>query len=536
MTATDTRAEPSFDQRLLLQLSMVVWAGILLAIMAMAPLDAGFSSDDGAYGIQVRSLVDDGRWALDRPVPVVPVDNEGVVNGWRTTDGPVAYPNHPVYIQLLRASSDVIGEDLGLRLLVFLGALLAPLVAWKLSDELEMGWGAGAFWLVALSPLAVHSTGLWAHAPTAALAGAATIVVARTRRRGPPGSDAIVVAATLAAGVLLRREMLLFAAALLVAWLVLRWCRRTVTAVGVSAIAVAAAVVAERTVRQWIATDRLDSSVAGNETAGWIADQVGAAWHTLIEPSHVGGLVGAVALLGAGLVIAGAVRIRRQDPNGGRMLLVAGAAVLALRVLLGDAELSSGIVVAWPIATAGVIVGWADDRAHRFLAGTVGLFVVAVLVTQHPDGGGLEWGGRYFSPALAAVAVLASGGLWRLWQADRTIRAAAVAVLLAPTLAGVLAAGQIRERNADVVAYVDQLNSSVVITDQPALPRVAWSTVPDTAWYRATSDDVDELLGLMSDAGVETITLQGFGDVLVDETHYSVEQPQRGLRLLTLRS
>jgi hypothetical protein len=420
---------------------------------------------------------------------------------------------------------------------VFIGAWLSPLVAWKLADELEVGWGAGAFWLTALSPLAVHSAGLWAHAPTAALAGTATLVVARSRRRGPPGGDAVVVAATLAAGVLLRREMLLFAAALLVAWLVLRWCRRTVTAVAVSVVAVTLAVVAERVVHQWLVVDRLESSIAGNEAGWWVTDRLGAAWHTLLDPSHVGGLVGAVAMLGAGLVIAGAVQIRRDEPAAGRTLLLAGAAVLGARLVLGDAELSTGIVVAWPIATAGLIVGWVDDRAHRFLAGTIGLFILAVLATQHPDGGGLEWGGRYFSPVLVALGALASGGLWRLWQADKAVRVAAAAVLVVPTLAGVVAADRIRERNADVVAYVDQLDAPVVITDQPALPRIAWSTVPETAWYRAEGGaDLDALLDQMADAGVETITMQGFGDLLVDESRYAVEHPQRGLRLLTRRS
>ncbi|MDH3706435.1 MAG: hypothetical protein OES57_10230, partial [Acidimicrobiia bacterium] len=403
-------------------------------------------------------------------------------------------------------------------------------------DELELGWGAGAFWLVGLSPLAVHATGLWAHTPTAALAGAATLVVARSRRRGPPGGDAIVVAATLSAGVLLRREMLLFAAALLLTWLVLRWCRRTVTAVAVSAVAVAAAVVAERTVRQQLTSDRLDSSIAGNEAGWWLTDQLGAAWHTLFDPSHVGGLVGGVALLGAVLVIAGAIQIRRAEAAAGRTLLLAGAAVLGARVLLGDAELSTGIVVAWPIATAGLIVGWADDRAHRFLAGTAGLFALAVLITQHPDGGGLEWGGRYLSPVLVALGVLASAGLWRLWHADRAVRVAAAAIMIVPTLAGVLAADRIRERNADVVAYVDQLDSPVVITDQPALPRVAWSTVPETAWYRATPDDLDALLDLMAEAGVETITLQGFGEVVPAHPSYELSEAAPGLRVLAIRS
>ena len=129
---------------------------------------------------------------------------------------------------------------------------------------------------------------------------------------------------------------------------------------------------------------------------------------------HVGGIVGLLALAGAMLVIAGAVLIRREEQARGGVMLIAGVAIMAVRLVIGNAELTTGVITAWPVAVAGIILGWNDDRTHRFLAVTCGLFAIAVLATQHPDGGGLEWGGRYFSPALVAVAVMSSGGVARL--------------------------------------------------------------------------------------------------------------------------
>ena len=76
------------------------------------------------------------------------------------------------------------GRTFGLHLLNLLGVVGAAVAAWLLAGELDPRLRRPAFWLAAGGPVLVNGFLVWAHAPSAALAGLALVAAARIVRRG----------------------------------------------------------------------------------------------------------------------------------------------------------------------------------------------------------------------------------------------------------------------------------------------------------------------------------------------------------------
>ena len=98
---------------------------------------ATFTSDEGAYALQVRAL-QDGSWAYDyKAAPSTP----------RATSFPIIlsdgsgghhypYVKHPAFPLLLLGSATLFGTALGLHLPGLLGVVGAAVAAWLLAKEL----------------------------------------------------------------------------------------------------------------------------------------------------------------------------------------------------------------------------------------------------------------------------------------------------------------------------------------------------------------------------------------------------------------
>ena len=508
---------------------LVLYALIVLGVLLAAPLTSAFSSDDGAYGVQVRVLSEADSWVLPRPVAVVPVENEGMVNGLRTVAGPVPYSGHPLYVKLLQTSRSMFGQSFGMHLPAIAGTILTPLFAWLAAGLVDRRLRVGAFWTAAVSPVLVHGLGLWAHALAATLAGAGVVLVLRMLHRSPRPTDVALLALACSLGVLLRSEMMIWALAVAVVIIVVRRSRGGLFAAATVLTCSVGARLLEQATRERILPRRLDGSIATEVSRGWLADRGGAAWHVLAGPGHRGGVVGLLALAGAVLVLYGALRWRQAGSRVGAPLMVAGALAMAARLVLADGDLSTGIVVAWPVAFAAIVLGWRADRPSRVLAALTGLYLLGVLATQHAQGGGLEWGGRYLAPVVVAVSVLAAGGVARLWWGGWAGRGVLVAVALLPVAAGVTAANELRSRNHDVVAWVITEPAEVVITAEPALPRIAWATAPQVAWYRADETNVGPLLEQLHAGAVSSVRVQGIEQDALVGHGYRVEAVAAGL-------
>jgi len=524
-----------------LAVHLLAYGLVLLALMLVGPIGS-WTSDDGAYAIESATLDATGAWSLDHPL--IASDPEGAsfgfVNSERGGDRWYTYAKHPVWVLVLSVFHRL-GGDGALFLPTLIGAVGAAAAAWCVAGLGDRRWSIPAFWLVALGPVAAQSTGLWAHAPSAALGGAATFAAVALVRHGFGAARIAGLTAALVAGVLLRSEGLLFAGAVVVAlggfelWTHAGVARVTAAlrTTVLPGAAVLLALVAERAFRASIAPgagSALESRAASPST-GWVEGRFRGAANSLLlagdQPAPV--LLG---LAGVALCVVAAVRARRavgeaEATSSAVLLGLAGLAVLAVRYVCFARQPSAGLAPMWPLALIGLIL-WRWGSAEpweRVLAVATGLFAAAILATQYPEGGGLEIGGRFFAPVAIPVAVLAVAGLDRFWRARPAAVPArmsspgwalpavvVVAGLLVPAGAAAVATESLRSRHAGIVASVADMHADTVITLEPSLGRIAWRTVPETDWVTATDvEDAQGIAGELSRLGDRRVAVFGEG-------------------------
>jgi hypothetical protein len=552
-------------------LHLTAYALLLAAVTAVIPLDGSFGGDDGAYGGQVFAL-QEGHWSLDRPLPVVRSENEGWLNTAITPDGPMPYTSNPGYPLLLQSVGEPFAggspavesvererapfparQLLGLQLVPVVGALASAAVAWALArrfspDRIDRGPAALAFWLVALGPVLVNSTTLWAHTLSTAL-GAGSVwfltSLARSARsdgattRSLPAGATLGLGATLTSAAMVRTEAVFWIIAIAVTAAVV--VRTRLARLG-AAVAIASGLVAWLVNRSWGAALRADrlpvdtAVVSPDGLAGWAAGRLPAAWRLLL--TSLGGGVGPlVALVAIALAVFGAVLLRRGKRLALAVLLVSAACYPA-HALLAPRETISGTLAAWPVVVVLIVAGSSPgplssrsllavlrSSGHRAPDAPCGLAVAvipavlltcAVLATQYSISGGHQWGGRYLSLAFAPIAVTAALVGWPV-VAERRHRTTLIALLVAPAIAGVLASYQLHTRHRDIVTVTTSIPAEVVVTEVVALPRIAWTDLP-TAYYVADADTVGRLLEDLAAARVGTVNLHGLDEVRIDGT------------------
>jgi hypothetical protein len=86
---------------------LALYALVLVALSAVGPVNGLFTSDEGAYLVQLE-LLDDGGWAFD--YPLAEADPEGtwfpIINSDQGSGGErFPYVKHPLYVHLLDAST-----------------------------------------------------------------------------------------------------------------------------------------------------------------------------------------------------------------------------------------------------------------------------------------------------------------------------------------------------------------------------------------------------------------------------------------------
>ena len=561
-----------------LSLHVVAYLGILVAITSLAPLDASLGTDDGAYGGQVFAL-QQGRWDLDRPVPVVDQANEGWFNAAIDPDGPLPYTSNPSYALLLTGGANLWAMATGttpgegtagdngpaLQAIPVLGAVAAAIAGWVVTAHLDRRAARLGFWLVALGPVVVNATSLWAHTLSTALAGVAVLCVVRIvgapddRTARPTGWNRVPVApgiglaAALAAGAAIRTEAVLWIASLAVATVAVD--RRSSTMI-VLAPATALGMGAWAANRLWglsLRADRLPIVTSANElngSPGWAASRLPAAWELLVTTIRPG--PGPVLLLVALMVITlGALDLRsrhaEEEPGAvgaaepsapgrsaslGRpaILLLLGVGIYLVVIAVSRSSLLAGTLTAWPAVLVLLVAGrygcWpvsssptssgAGPPGSRMVAvlllGSSALFAAAVVATQYAEGGGLQWGGRYLSMAYVPIAAAAAVVGREVFHRTKLPVAALV---IAPAVLGVAGSIQLHRGHADLMAAITERPSEVIVSDLRPLTRIGWSALP-TAIYVADDTSIEPLLTTLADADVATVTVVGIGDVELD--------------------
>lgn len=496
----------------------LAYGALLVALLPALHVDTPFSPDEGLYAVQVRTL-EQGSWAYD--YPHADIDPEGrwfpLENVTRVGSRWYPYVGHPAYVWLLRLGVAVAGDVNGLVAPSLLGALLAALAAWWLAIEVgRPAIARAAFWVTAFGPVLANASVMWAHAPAAALGGAAAALVVRVVRRGPSLWVAAGLATVLAAMTLVRSEGLLFAAAV-GAVLGLAGLRRggVRTAVGSGAPALAA-VVAVLAERSWITSITGSGSVSSVErgvrqqSGSFLAGRVEGALHILVDPSYDSARSTAVGLVGLGLLV-GAVYVHRRGPAAAArvlpVLLGAVIVVFAGRVVTDPDQAATGLFAAWPALVVGL--GWCRWRGlPPGLAAAlvvVGAFGSLVLATQYTVGGGLEWGGRFLAPALPVLGVVVALALTEA-SGRRGVRAALLGLVALSAAAAPVAIGAKRAGDDAQIEQIAAAGGEVIVTHEEVLPRYGWRIDPPAGWLVVPDDDLAPALRALRASGAKRVT------------------------------
>lgn len=507
---------------------LLVLVVVLVGVAAATSGGASFTPDEGSYELQLRAL-DAGSWAAPTGTEAFDPDGEHqpIVYAQQTDDGWVPLAKHPLWPWLALQISAVTGVAHAYAALGVVAVALAAAIAWRLAAEADPGGSRTAFWLTGTAPVVVTFALSWAHAASAMAGGLALLGAVRLVGRGASAPTVAALGTGLALGVGLRTEGVLmgFALALGVAiggwdagrarWRTLLW------GGGIGASTLGLVLLEERWVRAITGSGTATFDARSNPDTvgrGFLDERFMGAVRSLLDGSDaVPRLVVAVALLvviGAS-VAAASGRRRAVGPwqVGATVLLV----LLVLRVVAEPTFAVTGMLFAWPIVVIGVAAALPSLRRSMPVETVVAVsFIGAVLATQYADGGGDQWGGRFYAPATVALAAIATVGLRRLLRgfegSDRARAASAtlIVVALVPLIAGVAVVHSARAASERLFDDVAAASEGIVITTYRQLPRSMWSY--DVRWLVVDGDDGGEELGglldsLGRDGGPEHISL-----------------------------
>lgn len=488
-------------------------AVLAIVVMAWAPmvhLEYTFTADEGTYAIQTRSL-DHGSWAFEYAAEELDPEGEWLplLNGTRGDDGWFAYVKHPAYPMALLAATRLVGDLAGLHLLSLIGALGVAAAAWLLAAEWDARVSRTAFWIAAASPVAVHASLIWAHAPAAAASGLALLAAVRlVKGTGHPYRQLLLLIGGLSAAVLLRSEGLILVIALAIGLVLASRGRPALTRLGLPGACLAVGVGLSILEERWISSiigRRLAPgsrararSVTSDATGGivdWLGGRLGAAWRSLLRGSHLSG-DGNVLVLIALVLIAWAVVAGLRGRAGWRrditLGLGGGVCLYGVRALSSSTDAMTGLVAAWPVVLFALAVPLRRTGPARLVGVTTAAFSAGVLVTQYRSGGGFEWGGRFFFPVLVPLAAAAGMGLERILREAgprrRLIAGLVVAMAFLPVLTGLAVIRTTRPLLGQVVDEVATGRGQLILTHSPALPPAAWRAYPGVGWAVASQE------------------------------------------------
>ena len=543
-----------------LWIHLVCYIALLSLVVLLFPPDASFTSDDGAYGGQVWALGQQ-QWSLDRPLAVVDQANEGWFNTSITSSGPIPYTANPAWPTGLHYFAEAFGPhnpqqagDLGraLSVLPAAGAALGAVAAWLCCSIWDRRSAPMAFWLTALSPVVVNATTLWAHSVSTGLSGIALWLFCLSLRlsQAPSRADShpspprvalrlsthaaelgTVICLSMLA--LVRTDGVFWIAGLAVAVAAIDPTRAKLYK---ASVLLTPGVVVWFTSRWWGATlrhDRLDIATSVEALAppsGFVAARLKAAWHLGFSATE-STMATTLTTLSLLIVAWGAFRLATDRPWSGQILVV-GASGYALKTALFPTELISGLLAAWPIVI--VILALAAkaysaqfasrpkgppiNQKHRkacvdqtipaILVIPTLVVLAAVLATQYRGAGGVQWGGRYLSTLIVPLAV--TGALtWTRFKPKPPLANLAIALLATiPSLGGLAASYNTHLNHQNLVEQATVGHPDVVLTDIPALPRLAWPALP-VAFYLADDATAITMLEQLAEADVKRVNVFG---------------------------
>ncbi|MBV9041304.1 MAG: hypothetical protein JOZ68_09875 [Acidimicrobiia bacterium] len=515
-------------------LHALVLAVLLLAILPFTRMGGALISDEGSAALQARTLNRDGTWILHQPLARIdPQDRADPLPYVEAgPKGRAPYAKHPLYPLLLAGASRLAGNT-GYYLLSLAGTVLAAIGAAALARRIGTR-PALSLWVAGVgTPLFFYAFVLQAHSLGAAAAVAA-MVGALAALEKPTIPRLVAIFGLIAFAAALRSEADLFAGGVAIGALVVGWKGRRGAAVAVAVVAAAAPIVVRLVEREFLI--RVVGSGAAAVSApgkrSGLTTPIRGFYSTWLAPTNQGNFRLGVALAIALGLVAGAALAARRPGRASVVVACLGGALVAYVswFVKAPAVPVDGLAIVFPAGWAAI---WAFGRselerpASRFAVVALVVFVLAVVLTQYPEGGGPEWGGRYFLVGLAVAAPVAIVVLVRvrgqsLAVASASRAALALCVMIAVVIAwgGVRALRQTHANSKELLAVVEKAGRSapspfgphadrrpVVVTTVPLIPQLLWEGYDRFQWLAPSSQDLAEYGQRLAAAGTARLVL-----------------------------
>ena len=509
-------------------------AAILLLLLPLTRMGGSLISDEGSAVIEARTLNRDGTWIIHQPLARIDPKDEAdplpyVEAGAK---GRAPYAKHPLYPLLLAGASRVAGTA-GYYLLSVAGTVLAAVGAAGLARRIGTRRRL-AFWVAGVAtPLWFYAFVIQAHSLGAA-AAVGGVIAALAALDEPTLLRLATLFGLTVFATALRSEAALFAAGVAVAALVVGRGARRHAAIAVAAVAAVAVLGVRLVEREFLV--RVVGSGAATVSApgahGGVSGRIDGFYSTWLAPTNQGNFRLGVALaIALGLVAAAALAARRPGRAWFAVASLAGAAVAYLVWFVrAPAVPVDGLAIVFPAGWAAI---WAFERvdsrqrAALFAVVALAVFVVGVLLTQYPGGGGPEWGGRFFVVGLAVAAPMTILVLERVrGRSFGQPMASRAAVVLAVLITLVIAWGAVRvlrqthANSKELLAVVDKAGRSarspfgpsgdrrpVVVTTVPMIPQLLWEGYDRFQWLAPSSQDLADYGQRLAAAGASHLVL-----------------------------
>jgi hypothetical protein len=216
------------------------------------------------------------------------------------------------------------------------------------------------------------------------------------------------------------------------------------------------------------------------------------------------------------VLVVAVVAARRRPAEAGpvRILATLGAVGAVIALFIDSTNIAPGLLVAFPLAAAGLAsLGRTsfESTAARLAAGTFAVYALVVIATQYTTGGSGEWGGRYF--ALAAVGRALPDDATRRWCAGALVVSSVATIAMG--LGGMRSSRDFTAKLMSGIYDVGLLADSgdpadggpILVTDEPAIPRLAWATFDRQRWLLVDRLDAADTVAALNATGAARYVL-----------------------------
>lgn len=494
-----------------------------------------FTSDEGAAILQAEQLEATGSWYYAYPLRELGLGDEArpFPLGESGDKGNTIYARHPLYVEILRAANDA--GPVGLVGLSVAGAVLAAAGAALLAREVRPSLDRATLWVVGVaSPLLFDSYLVLAH--TLAAAGAVWAVVAAVRALQTRGRARVawlvLLGVLVAVTAALRSEGAFLGPALMAAALGVWWTKREDRRgpAGVALVALVATCITWFAEREWkrALLGAPTASATLEASTSWVTGRFEGLTTTWFQGDYDQRRSISVLLGLACIALAfGALRFRLHAKQE---RLVTGALVFAavayvIVFLIGSPGAVPGLAIAFPIGWVGLWLCARQDvvsTGGRLCGCVAAVAAAGVLLTQYAQGGGLEWGGRYFLFCVPIATPVLLAAIVRTAERRRASRQLRMAALAAATVTAVVlgliglltvrdaheAVGQVRAAIASagpVAGVAADLDHPVVVGVNPLLPQIVHQDFWSYEWVVPEEEDLGAALDRLATGGIERV-------------------------------